>query len=130
MNMCNCYREEYEVVGWHTSVNPKTKLVTRCWGTRERDECSCGGCRTKCDFYPEVREKALKEQAPKFGKWIRVKDRLPDKDQDVLCYSNKDGGYMFFGYRGYISGEFMEGGSLHIGDVTHWMPLPEPPKGE
>lgn len=29
-----------------------------CWGTRETDECSCGGDRTKCDFYPEVRAKA------------------------------------------------------------------------
>lgn len=32
-----------------------------CWGTRECDECNCGGDRTKCDFYPELREKALKE---------------------------------------------------------------------
>lgn len=32
-----------------------------CWGTRECDECSCGGDRTKCDFYPEVRERAKKE---------------------------------------------------------------------
>lgn len=29
----------------------------RCWGTREKDECSCGGDRARCDFYPEVREK-------------------------------------------------------------------------
>lgn len=27
----------------------------RCWGTREKDECSCGGDRARCDFYPEVR---------------------------------------------------------------------------
>lgn len=130
MNMCDCYHEEEQIVGWHTPVDPQTKLVTRCWGTRECDECSCGGDRTKCNFYPEVREKALKEQEPKFGEWISVKDRLPEKDQDVLCYSNKNGGYKFFGYRGYISGEWMEGGVLHIGDVTHWMPLPKPPKGE
>lgn len=32
-----------------------------CWGTRECDECSCGGDRTKCDFYPYVRDKAEKE---------------------------------------------------------------------
>lgn len=32
-----------------------------CWCTKECDECSCGGDRTKCDFYPEVREKAKKE---------------------------------------------------------------------
>lgn len=63
-------------------------------------------------------------------RWISVEERLPDKDKDVMCYSDKNGGYMFFGYRGWISGEWMEGGSLHIGDVTHWMPLPEPPEVE
>lgn len=32
--------------------------VSYCNGTREQDECSCGGDETKCDFYPEVRERA------------------------------------------------------------------------
>jgi hypothetical protein len=33
-----------------------------CNGTKELDVCRCGGDCTKCDFYPEVREKALKEE--------------------------------------------------------------------
>ena len=33
-----------------------------CWGTREADECNCGGDETKCDFYPNVREKAKKKK--------------------------------------------------------------------
>ena len=69
---------------------------------------------------------ALREQP----RWISVEERLPEKDKDVMCYSNKNGGHMFFGYRGWISGEWMEGGSLHIGDVTHWMPLPDAPEVE
>lgn len=28
-----------------------------CWGTKETDECSCGGDPRKCDFYPEKRKK-------------------------------------------------------------------------
>ena len=60
--------------------------------------------------------------------WTSVKDRLPEKDKYVFCYSNKYGGTMFIGYRGWYSGEWIEGGSLHIGDVTHWMQLPEAPK--
>jgi len=32
--------------------------VSECWGTRERDVCSCGGDKTKCDFYKNVRNKA------------------------------------------------------------------------
>ena len=42
------------------------------------------------------------EHAPTVGEWISVKDRLPPKnDKRVLTYGNP---------------------------VTHWMPLPEPPK--
>lgn len=44
---CSCYCQE-------------TKTQSRCNGTRERDICSCGGDESKCDFYPEKREKAAK----------------------------------------------------------------------
>ena len=47
MDKCNCYHVNYN--------RPE------CWGTKEVDECYCGGDETKCDFYPEVREKAKKE---------------------------------------------------------------------
>lgn len=30
----------------------------RCFGTREIEECSCGGDRSKCDFYPNIRKHA------------------------------------------------------------------------
>ena len=65
MKKCDCYH-----------LQPKTRYtyhpltgrpiahdieVGVCWGTRECDECSCGGDRTKCDFYPEVRDKVKKE---------------------------------------------------------------------
>lgn len=33
-----------------------------CWGTKECDPCDCGGDRSKCDFFPEIREKAAQEQ--------------------------------------------------------------------
>ena len=33
-----------------------------CWGTREKEECRCGGDRSKCDFYEEVREDAKQRQ--------------------------------------------------------------------
>lgn len=37
-------------------------VVGVCWGTKERDECSCGGDRAKCDFYPEYREQSKTEK--------------------------------------------------------------------
>lgn len=30
----------------------------RCWGTREKDICTCEGNKEVCDFYPELRNKA------------------------------------------------------------------------
>lgn len=62
MNKCECWHEEPYWDGWETNImgrdEPKIKTKSVCWGTREKDECCCGGDRTKCDFYPEVRKKA------------------------------------------------------------------------
>ena len=33
-----------------------------CLGKKERDICSCGGDRTKCDFYPEAKQSTIKEK--------------------------------------------------------------------
>lgn len=59
---CNCYetieRLRYSPFYTHAYY----EAVGICNGTRERDECSCGGDRAKCDFYPEVRAKVIQEQ--------------------------------------------------------------------
>lgn len=67
------------------------------------------------------------------GKWISVKDRLPKCDQVVLCYKAD---------RGVRIGKHMPAtyadGVVAFKDLvrdyafgaTHWMPLPQPPKGE
>lgn len=61
MNKCDCYYEKTEIVGWLTPDEPKTVLISRCYGTKECDICTCRGDRSKCDFYPEVRKKAFEE---------------------------------------------------------------------
>ena len=64
-NKCDCYHIESK--RRHTYHPITGQLIGHddrvgvCWGTKEIDECSCGGDRTKCNFYPEVREKAKKE---------------------------------------------------------------------
>lgn len=67
---CDCYHVEKEAryltdfeQGLRfamTGKRIKKELVevAHCWGTKECDECSCGGDRSKCDFYPEVRKEA------------------------------------------------------------------------
>lgn len=59
-NKCACYeqREVYEPSIY--SLNPNIKVIGICNGTKERDECDCKGNKAKCDFYPEIREEALK----------------------------------------------------------------------
>ena len=54
---CECYFEQ-EIIDYY-SLNSDRRLIGHCNGTKERDECRCKGNREKCDFYPEVRERAL-----------------------------------------------------------------------
>lgn len=64
MSKCNSYRLELEQhhfvdengVPVYENIN-----VPRCWGTKEKDVCDCGGYRSKCSFYKSVREKAAEE---------------------------------------------------------------------
>ena len=64
-------------------------------------------------------------------KWISVDDRLPEEDGYYLCCIKSS----LFPDRIYIDilecdkGSFEEG-HIYTDTVTHWMPLPEPPKGE
>jgi hypothetical protein len=63
-------------------------------------------------------------------KWIPVTERLPDSEKCVLVYS-QDGGVA----EGKYNARFKEWVQFRwnvteLNNVTHWMPLPEPPKGE
>jgi hypothetical protein len=60
--------------------------------------------------------------------WISVKDRLPEESMSVLVWSLYWSGTPFIACieQGLWRGERI----LHSpSNVTHWMPLPEPPKG-
>lgn len=71
-------------------------------------------------------------------KWISVQDdRKPKHLQEVLCTYVFDGWpeqyfavltFYAYGDNGYVTGMHFEGEGLHDMKVTHWMPLPEPPK--
>jgi hypothetical protein len=59
-NKCDCYHTETKIVFWAPDEAPIGITTSSCWGTKEREECSCDGDKTRCNFYPEVREKAKK----------------------------------------------------------------------
>ena len=113
-----------------------TETIAHCNGTREHESCTCGGDRLKCNFYADVRKDARDELAkeaaekreksePTFGKWMSVFCKLPPVGINVIvCTTNKN-----------IAIDYRYSGSESIGctefnrySVTHWMPLPEPPK--
>ena len=62
--------------------------------------------------------------------WISTNDRLPEQFVDVLCYfPEKDcGSKAEIDYAETTDGHFVS--SFKWGHPTHWIPLPQPPKGE
>ena len=63
----------------------------------------------------------LRASAPK---WISVEDRLPEQGEEAICIA-ADGDMMI--------GKYTEWGWMfpcYFEELTHWMPIPEPPKGE
>lgn len=71
------------------------------------------------------------------GKWISVKERLPKEEGWYLVYTTPNREHksinkaMFC--KGYAWGNFepyWRGAGGHWANVTHWMELPDPPKGE
>lgn len=60
--------------------------------------------------------------------WISVKDRLPVAKEVVLTYETAFDS-MSMAFRLSNTGEFINVGDYYALDaVTHWMPLPKPPK--
>ena len=79
--------------------------------------------------------------------WISVEDRLPeDSGYYLVVYRNKYNGIVSIDFDMYvkcnigewwgsefacdITKQFLWATRLQEQEVTHWMPLPEPPKGE
>lgn len=67
------------------------------------------------------------------SEWIPVSERLPDIAADVLIYNANDCGEISIGYRATLRNHkgwtFCDsGGDVSVSCVSHWMPLPEPPK--
>ena len=118
MSQCNCYFERRYL---QNTAHEHSKGF--CDVTKECKQCSCKGNKAKCDFYPEIRREALKESMCEFGKWIDVKDALPDKYQVVIVYDDY--------YNAVNSSYLTVFNDWHEmpkdSHVTHWMHLPKPP---
>ena len=63
--------------------------------------------------------------------WIPVTERLPEKGEEVLVFDTRENWTGFAWLRPdetwtALGFDF----PFDLGEVTHWMPLPQPPKGE
>ena len=78
------------------------------------------------DSAPTVDQRCLQP----VEEWISVKDRLPEASKLVLVCEVAYGS-IYIAYRLPDSKKFIHVMSGHSLDcATHWMPLPQPPKGE
>ena len=92
------------------------------------------------ELYPSEREEladGLIVNGVTVQEWISVKDRLPEEEGWYLVYTTPNREHksinkaMFC--KGYAWGNFepyWRGAGGHWANVTHWMLMPDPPKGE
>lgn len=71
-------------------------------------------------------ELKLNATAKQIPRWIPVTERLPEDDATVLTYKN--GIVEVQKYEKRRNGWICKGWFWSLANVTHWMPLPEPPK--
>lgn len=61
------------------------------------------------------------------NQWISVKDRLPETEDEVLVLTISKNGNINVDKGYFTNGRFVHRGRA---EITHWMPLPEPPDEE
>lgn len=110
------------------------KGLERCPGDPGCDHCMmASACNIEAEALAYIQQ--LEAQVPK---WISVEERLPENDRMVIGFTPCDG-FMFVGYyheekmAGYKWEKWkiitaMRSTKDMVKKVTHWMPLPEPPK--
>lgn len=77
------------------------------------------------EHFTDLANKMYYEQS----EWIRVEDRLPERLVNVLLFNHER--YETEAYKGYLSDDairFFSMSGVQLITVTHWMPLPSPPK--
>ena len=101
-------------------MNVREKLVeliesARYWGSNTSEEIADN----------------LLENGVTVQEWISVKDRLPEDDSDVLAYSSIDEESRIYPAC-YSNGVWFDCvfNAPATDTTTHWMKMPQPPKGE
>ena len=100
----------------------------------EPSDCKYCGVKGSCGYYRTADR--LIANGVTVQKWISVKDRLPEEGEYVLCvlkgfnYGGKIQVCKFVPADKFKDKPYFEHFRNGFPSVTHWMPMPEPPKGE
>ena len=70
----------------------------------------------------------LIEKLPPVEQWISIKDAMPEKNKTVIIAHIKGASFGLYNGRYFTRGYVNK--YRQIKTVTHWMPLPEPPRKE
>lgn len=73
-------------------------------------------------------EALAQAKAQAVQEWISVKDSLPNRQVNVLVASKHNFVCIASLTNNHKNNKFYDGDSLAINSITHWMPLPKPPK--
>ena len=91
-----------------------------CLKAESSDDCvECPYFYGKTDCVRQKNTDALALLKEQEARWIPVTERLPENGEYVLAYSADDG---------FATVEARH--KFEVFQITHWMPLPEPPKEE
>lgn len=79
MEKCSCWEEVSAMRRY-----PNLETIQICNGTKEREECSCNGDKSKCNFYPENRKESKTMNTAEM--WIKAQE-------DSMCYETVEQGH-------------------------------------
>ena len=109
-------------------MDVRERLVEIVCDAMERDGC-IGHCNNSPCFEVERVVNALIANGVTVQEWIPVTKRLPKNGKEGVLIALRWGEVDIGGCEdGRWRSEFVN--EYEDGEVTHWMPLPEPPKGE
>jgi Protein of unknown function (DUF551) len=132
-DVITCYTpNNYEQISYHVPIKYRDfySHLDRC--SKEQQENNFDGHDSKL-VAQRIEKSLLQTNLPTPAKWISVKERLPNYNEEVLFYSIKYPKKCFVGYRAGKK-EYDEPDELTDTEIfeyyNFWMPLPEPPKEE